>query len=166
MTADNGGRAHFDLEFAATTTQVTSVYRFTRDFYRGIVGDDDQAERLALTLYELLENAVRYSSGDNIRVRVDVGPSDDGRTLCVETVNRADSDHIDKVRTWLSRIHEADDPNKLYQQLMMESLQREEGSGLGLARVRCEAQMDLSYDLSDSKLTVRAKFQVPADQAA
>lgn len=165
MTTGPGGRAHFNLEFAASTMQITSVYRFTRDFYRGVV-DTDQAERLALTLYELLENAVRYSSGDSIRVRVEVGPSDDGRTVAVETVNQADADHIENVRTWLSRIHESDDPNTLYQQLMVESLSRDEGSGLGLARVCCEAQMDLSFDLADSQLTVRASFDMPAGQAA
>ena len=53
-------RPYFHLVFRPNIKLVSTVRRFTGEFYRRVLVDQDLASRLALATHEMLENAVTY----------------------------------------------------------------------------------------------------------
>jgi hypothetical protein len=143
----------FHLVFRPNIKLVSTVRRFTEEFYRRVLANQDLSQRLALATHELLENAVAYSSDAETSIQIEI----ENNVLTICTWNRAAPDHIADIRTLLEQISSASDPKEFYQGLMNKSLEREDGSGLGLARVRSEAEMQLSHEVdTNDRVCIRA----------
>ncbi|HXI96814.1 MAG TPA: hypothetical protein VNG04_11855, partial [Candidatus Acidoferrum sp.] len=56
----------------------------------------------------------------------------------------------------IAELSGAEDPFDVYQRYLMRAATRDEGSGLGLARICVEAQMDVTLELSDQGICVKA----------
>ena len=54
----------------------------------------------------------------------------------------------------------------LYDRMIARSTTRSFGSGLGLARIRAEAEMNLSYSLRGDEVTITAEARVRVKQEA
>ena len=155
--------AYFHLSFAPNLTLVSTVRRFTGDFYRRILADHEVASRLALATHELLENAVAYAADGETRVRVELA----GATLTVRTWNRTSALNREVLTSAIDELSQAPDPGSYYQKLLHETTRRVHGSGLGLARVRAEADMTVSYEIErDDQVCVIATAQIPTAEAA
>lgn len=149
-------RPSFHLAFRPNIKLVTTVRRFTSDFYRRVLVDEELTSRLAVATHEMLENAVAYANDDETEIRIEVT----GSELCVRTWNRAAPDRIEAIKAGIDRVMAADDPEEYYQQQMMIAAKRTDGSGLGLARVRNEAEMTLSYEIEHDKVCIRAVTEI------
>lgn len=135
-----------------------SVIGTTRHFVEGVCrtafGPDTDGMRVALAAHELLENAVKYGPGPDAPVRcaLSVEPSE----IRLAVSNQARPDQVQRLAAHLEAVMDGD-PEAMYMRLMEESLERET-SGLGLARIRCEAGAGLELAVDGPELTLTARF--------
>jgi anti-sigma regulatory factor (Ser/Thr protein kinase) len=150
-------RPYFQLVFRPNISLVSTVRRFAGEFYRRVLVDQELTSRLALATHELLENAVTYSSDQETAIRIDI---EDEKLIIIRTWNRANPDRIEAVKTNIDRVMAAPDSELYYQEQMRIAAKRNDGSGLGLARVRNEAELNLNYEIENDKICIRAVAKI------
>ncbi len=143
---------YFHLAFRPNIKLVSTVRRFTGEFYQRVLKDQELASRVALATHEMLENAVAYANDDETSIRIEL----EGDLLSVRTWNKASPERIAALQTSIDRVMDAPDPEAYYQAQMVIAAKRNDGSGLGLARIRNEAEMSLSFQIDEDKACVRA----------
>ena len=144
------------LTFRPTTTLITSTRRFAGDVLGAILRDPDSTSRIALAIHELLENTLKYSTDGQALLDVRVGNEVNGRRRVEVTArNKATPEQANDLGRRIHALSVTDDPMALYVGLMRESAQRS-GSGLGLARIRVEGEMQLSCALEGDAVIVSA----------
>jgi hypothetical protein len=164
MPVDSGGPSSvtllgsFELLFRPSVALVSVVRRFVGDFYQEILGVDGGGQ-LALTTHELLENAVKYGTTGETLLCIDVHRDANGRVVRIRTRNQTNGEHIREVRELVDRL-QGQSAFDLYQKLMRESLSSPGRSGLGLARIAAEADMELSFEVVGSELTILAGCRI------
>jgi hypothetical protein len=161
--------AFFELRFSPDVALVASIRRFVGDFYVRLLGNADVAQGLAMATHEMLENAVSYSYDQRSEFRISVRRGVDAAYVALETKNRATPDRMDLVRRALDEVVGATDPAKLYlDQMRRAAKRRDGGSGLGLGRIRAEADLELAYEIDGDLLTLTARgtYPLPASSAA
>lgn len=167
QTGKDGHLAYLELHFSPSVELISLVRRFVFDFYRQILPDEDAVSRVALTTHELLENAVRYSTNGVATVRIDVStdsPDQTGpRTLTISMENHADESHRIALTGIFDELRCATDPFEHYQKMMVRNARRTDGSGLGLARILAEAEMDLDCVIDDDRVRILARTGVNMD---
>ncbi len=151
--------AYVELSFGPVVELIPFVRKFVTDFYLRVVADRDAVSRVALATHELLENAVRYSVDGETRVRIEV-PQDKKNTILVRTWNRTNPAHIEVVKGMFEDMLAEKDAFAYYQKMMRRTAKLEDESGLGLARIRAEADMDLKYSVDDGFLCIHAEMHV------
>jgi hypothetical protein len=158
--------AHFELSFSPNVSLVSTVRRFVSEFYVQTLKDPDATSQLALATHELLDNAVVYSSDGNTNIRIGVHAERGRVRVIVSTSNRATTANIASAKSSLDAIIAAKDPHALYQTLMHDTAKRATGSGLGLARVRTESEMTVSYEINGETLHLHATAEFRTRDAA
>jgi hypothetical protein len=153
-----------DLSFQARLESVTSVRRFLEVHYRRLVGDAQLISRMAVTVHELLENAAKYSAGGGSRLRVEVDPAAP-HALSVSVANQVDPRHLPGLQETIAELSAAPDPLDVYQRYLLRAATREEGSGLGLARIFVEAEMSVAVELEADRVCVKAVAMPQAGSA-
>lgn len=147
---------YFHLVLQPDLGVVSTIRRFTNELYQRIL-DRGLAARLALATHEVLENAISYSNGRETELRIDI----EGDEVHLRTWNHADPDRMQAIRDGIDRLMAADDPDAYYQERINVSYQRTDGgSGLGLARIRNEADMALSYEIDRDRVCIRATTKI------
>ena len=142
----------FELTFRPNTALVSVVRRFVSDFYDRLLDDSDATSRVALATHELLENAVKYASDGETRLRVEFDPA--AASLTVRTWNRTSAEHLDALRQAFADMEGAGDPLAFYQAAMRKTSKQAEGSGLGLARVLAEAEMSMHLEVEADQVLI------------
>lgn len=152
--------ARFELCFSPDATSIPLVRRFVLDFYAQVLRDAELASRLCMAAHELLENAVSYSTDGRPRLVIDVQHAEGAFDVVISTENRAGATDVEVLQRRLEALAAAPDPAAHYYALMRESARRKTGSGLGLGRVRAEADMELSCQVEEGTVRVyaRARF--------
>ena len=148
----------FELTFSPDIELVTGVRDFVEALYRRILQDGNLSGRVAIATHELLENAVKYTIDGPTYLRVEViMPTDGARAVSIQTRNRADERHVSTLLGYLGEIRASDDPDAYYLQRMRQAARDTQVSQLGLARVRCEAEMQLSCTVEGNTVTIHAE---------
>jgi hypothetical protein len=149
--------AYMELMFRPKMTLISVVRRFVRDFCGQLVADADVASRLALATHELLENAAKYSStGESkLRVQIDRGPST--CRLSVRTWNEAGATEIESLKRACRSVSDASDAFNHYQSRIRETVKNGVRSELGLARIRAEAELTLDCQVEGVVVCVTAE---------
>jgi hypothetical protein len=147
----------FELTFRPDLELVTSVRDFVETLYRRILQDGTLSGRVAIATHELLENAVKYSADGQTQLRVEVTPTAGARAISIRTRNRADARHVSTLLGYLGELRKSDDPDAYYLQRMRQAARNTQVSQLGLARVRCEAEMQLSCIVEGNTVTIHAE---------
>lgn len=142
---------YFHLVLQPNIGLVSTIRRFTNELYQRVL-DKGLAARLALATHEVLENAIAYGSGEDTEFRIDI--EDD--MVNVRTWNRAAPERIAAIKAGIDHLMASPDPDAYYQEQMNVTSKRTDGSGLGLARVRNEAEMALSYEIHEDRVCIRA----------
>jgi hypothetical protein len=155
VTVDND-LVSCEMQFRPNVMLVSIVRRFVEGFYRLALNDNGAvSERVALATHELLENAVKYSSSGETGLRIEVDQKPTPWDIRVTTWNRATAEHQRLLREQFQRFESTmkeEELFALYQKLMVEAVERGHGSGLGLVRVRSEADMTLALDVDEAHL--------------
>jgi hypothetical protein len=148
------------LAFRPGIDLISSTRRFVTDFFDGVVADPDASSRVAMTIHELLENVFKYSVDGCAKVDIALGDRAEQKVVRILSTNRASVDRLHELTRRLDELSGAEDPVKLYYRIIAQSAKRKEGSGLGLARIRAEGEMDLSYMIEGDQITIVAETPV------
>jgi hypothetical protein len=152
----------FELEFTPNLRLVPIVRRFVSDFYGEVFDDEEVVSRLALSTHELMENAIQHNSGGEARLLVELRDVDGEKHISVRIGNPTWPESISKLSLLLEAMARAPDPLQFYLQLMAQSARQTEGSGLGLARIRFEGEMQLSHTVRGEWVEITASTTCPA----
>ena len=148
--------AYFQVSFRPSLTLVSTVRRFTEQFYARMLDDRALSSRVALATHELLENAVAYATDGETSVRVEL----EADAVAVKTWNRAAPARLADLVERIDRLNAAPDPDAYYRQAIEETARRTDGSGLGLVRVRAEAEMAVTCEVVDDRVCIQARARL------
>ncbi|MBN1698747.1 MAG: hypothetical protein JW881_14625 [Spirochaetales bacterium] len=117
------------------------------------------AAAAALATSELLENAVKFSKGEEIGLTIVyiLSPPRNGKVM-ITVDNVSDSKHIKTLRSLLAEIHK-NTPQQAYLRKMKEITERDfhdSTSRLGLARIHYEAMADCSLKVNRNHVSITA----------
>jgi len=146
-----------ELTFHPNLELVTDVRDFVEKFYQRVLADGDLSGRLAIATHELLENTVKYSIDGKTNLLIEIGPATGPRALTVRTRNRAADRHVTSLLAYLDEMHASVDPTDYYHQRMRRAARSRDASQLGLARVHCEAEMQLTCTVEGDTVTINAE---------
>lgn len=147
----------FELRFRPTVALVSTVRRFVSDFYADLLSPD-LSHSLAMATHEMLENAVHYSIDQRSELTIAAKREAGAVVVSIRTRNRATTDRLEKVRIALDEVVNTDDVAGMYNRLVRRAAKRTDGgSGLGLGRIRAEADLALSYVIDGDTISVTAE---------
>ena len=146
---------YLQVSFRPNVKLVSTVRKFTEEFYEHMLDDRDVTDKVALATHELLENAVAYASDGETGVRVELGDDE----LVVKTWNRITPERLEALEQIFVEMNESD-PDEYYQTMLKKTAYRTDGSGLGLARVRAEAEMAVTYEVSPGRICIQASTPI------
>lgn len=146
------GPMYLELSFQPSIELISVVRRFVASVHQRLKVSKDLTARVALATHELLENATKYSTNGSTRLRIEVLREGEHDRVRICTWNHTLPHHRENLKAGLDEMQGAADPFAHYQTLMVRTSKRDDGSGLGLARIRVEAEMDVSYELGDDGL--------------
>ena len=152
--------AQLTMHFRPTFELISSAREFVTQFYDAILVDPDTTSRVALTAQELLENATKYSTDGATSLEINVTSEGDGHVLSVQTSNGANPRHLAELQRRIETMQQSGDAFGYYTDLMMRTAKAVDGSGLGLARVWAEAEMDIHCNIVGTEATIIARMNV------
>jgi hypothetical protein len=151
---------HLSMCFSPSFELISSAREFVAQFYDAILDDPDTTSRVALTTQELLENATKYSTTGSTVLQIHVTREESGHFLSVRTSNDATPDHLGELQRRFDDMQRCADAFDYYTDLMLRTARASETSGLGLARVWAEGEMDVRCDIVGSEATITARTRV------
>jgi two-component sensor histidine kinase len=153
-----------DLACAPGLDQVPSIREFIESYYQIVLRDPDLISRIAIAAHELLENAAKYSSRGGSRLRIEIKGGAAPGKVSVSVSNVADPARLEELKGTISALGKTDDAAELYQAYIERAARRDEGSGLGLARIRAEAEMSLVLELEGNQVCVKAETPLQQEE--
>src|SRR5205085_11065659 len=126
--------------------------------YRDVLTQDEN-DRIAIAAHELLENLLKYSTEGISTFDVEICRRNGDAYVRLQTRNHTSVEHLGDLRRTMDAILYGGDPARVYDRLLATSPHRT-GSGLGLARIRAEAEMDLAYITDGFVVTLTAERPV------
>ncbi|MFW6362254.1 MAG: ATP-binding protein [Spirochaeta sp.] len=144
------GHAYVDITFGPRWKYISVTRNYVQSFIAIGLAGQSKADKIAMAVSELLENAVKYSAGEETRIRLEVRP--DEKKIVVAVSNKTDPSREEELRRIYARVNEGD-PLQTFIEMMREATTRTDGkSQLGLARIRHEVGADIHLDISEDHL--------------
>ncbi len=140
---------------------VDEIRRFVESFCSCACPGQSREAQVALAVHELMQNAIPHAGGESVDLTLQVDPTADRIEIAVS--NPASDEQFQDFKGRLDRINQEPDPLQSYLRAMAEAPMNQRG-GLGLARVRFEAQLELSITREGSRITVLAWGRLRAPQ--
>lgn len=147
-------RASVHLSFEPCEQFVSGIARLAREFCRMTLADADAVSRVHMAVHELTENLVKYGSNQDVGVEVELERHDGATLVRIRSRNRATPERLEKAVLLLTRLREAPDAMAYYDQLIRDSAPLEGISGLGLARIRAEGELEVDFRVEGDELWI------------
>jgi hypothetical protein len=159
MTDPSDARAlvSLTLSFRPLASQIGPLRTLVSDLCKPHLADADGLSRLLLAAHEMLENIVKYSVGEAAEFHLHLEARPDGVLVRLRTKNRAAPERMADARWRLDALAKAPDPIAHYDELIRESAGQLDVSGLGLARIPAESEMELCYATEQDWLILTAE---------
>lgn len=141
---------------------VSTVRRFVEETFEKLVGDPEAVFRISMTAHELLENGAKYAVGHRVLLRVTLDEGEGGARAQIAISDETTPEHVARLRARIDEIGRAEDPFALYQTYMRRTSKLRDESGLGLARIRAEGEMNLALEVTGATVTIIAQALIPA----
>jgi hypothetical protein len=151
---------NFELSLEPNPRMVSIVRRFVEETFEKLIGDPEAIFRVSMTAHELLENGAKYAVGKRAVLRVKLEERSGGASACIAITNETTPEHVERLKVRVAEISRAEDPFALYQSLMRRSSKLRDESGLGLARIRAEGEMQLGLEVDGNTVTILATATV------
>ena len=145
-----------ELRFEPCAALISVTRRFVRDFYQELLPDPETVAVLALATHELLENTVKYSNDGRASLLIAVDGAGANLLVRVQTRNAARPEHVTELERRFACMRSAADRFAYYHAEIEESVRASSGSGLGLARIFAETEMDLSLTVTGGDVEITA----------
>lgn len=151
-TSNHTASAVLYLRMEPSWGQVDEIRQFVESFCASASAGPERKEQLALATHELVQNAIAHANSPHIELKLELN-RETGRVE-VSVSNMAGADQIAVLRSRLARTLSHANPLDGYVAAMREA--PEERGGIGLARIRFEAALDLEIEVEGEKVTVHA----------
>lgn len=149
------------LAFEPSQRLAERIVTWVTDFCELSLQDIRLGARLHLAAHELVENLVKYGKESSVRLDVEVERVERASILRLRTCNAAAPERLDEAVRILTGLRDAEDPVAFYDQLVLESAPRQGVSGLGLARIRVEGELDLDFRVDGNQLSIVVQTTFP-----
>jgi hypothetical protein len=155
-----GDAAVLFLRMQPSWVVVDDIRRFVETFCANACPWAAREEQVALATHELVQNAIANAATPDIELKLEVDQARE--RVQVSVSNHARPDQIDVLRTRLAWTQSHADPLEGYVAAMSE----DPGSrgGIGLARIRFEAALDLALEVEGEKVTIHAAGPLAAPE--
>lgn len=150
-------KCFLELIFGPKWKYIATVRAFLQSFLtvslkRGLA----KAEIISMAVSELLENSIKYGTESGIKVFVELAETEDRIIVSVENFSSKES--IAELLKEVKRV-KSGPADKIYLEKMQEAAMRTDGgSQLGLARIRHEANAEISVTVTDDLVAVTTEF--------
>jgi anti-sigma regulatory factor (Ser/Thr protein kinase) len=132
---------------------IDEIRRFVESFCSCSCEAQHREAQLALAVHELMQNAVPHAHEEEVDLVLEVDPSADRVEVAV--TNRCSEAEFRTLQERVERMNREPDALRHYIEAMRNAPKQARG-GLGLARVRFEAQLEVSLSRSAGRVTVHA----------
>lgn len=150
----------FELSLEVNPRLVSVTRRFVEEALERAVDDPDITARLSMAAHELLENAAKYAVDRRGLLKVVVEPRNGGARAVVQLTNVTTPAHVERLKNSFAEMSSSDDAFTLYAELMKRNARDRDVSGLGLARIWAEGEMNLALETRDENVTIMASAVV------
>lgn len=145
-----------ELRFGIHWDYVPITRQYIHNFLTISCGDQSKAEKFAMAVSELLENAVKYSQGSNPYMMVHVDKTQSSIRGMVQ--NSSSPERIESLNELFTTIQKGT-PMEAYVEQMKLAATRDDGkSQLGLARIRYEANAEMDIKVEGDNVTIFLKI--------
>jgi hypothetical protein len=152
-----GDRHYFHLVFEKRPRLVPIMRAFIEGYTAEVVDDADLASRIALTVHELMENAMGYSSDEgSAKLEIEFWRDEGSQRVRVRSSNAASEANVKDVCSITDRLSQAD-VFAVYLEMFEEASRRQQGSKLGLARIAAEADMKICCSHANGRIEIVAE---------
>lgn len=156
MTSSEHASASADavlfLRMQPSWVVVDDIRHFVETFCASACPQAEREEQLALAAHELVQNAIANAATADVELKLEVDHASE--RVCVSVSNCARADQIEVLRSRLDRALSHPDPLQGYVAAMRED--PESRGGIGLARIRYEAALDLALQVDGEWITIHA----------
>jgi len=144
--------AYIELKFGPRWKYIAVVRAFLQNFMALSATDNGRADKIAMATSELLENAVKYATGEETGVGVWLNSEED--TITVSVSNQSSPESIASLKAnWAVAMD--GDPLQVYIKKMQEAAVRTDSkSQLGIVRIRYETGATMSLDVKGDIVTI------------
>ena len=162
-TRPGGHNIHLILRMKPVWVFIDEVRRFVESFCACAIPGANREAQLALTVHELMQNAIPHARGEDVDLLLEVDP--DADRVLVSVTNVCADEEFRALKERIDSMYRERDALAHYVQSMGQTPTSSRG-GLGLPRIRFEAQLDLSVSHAGGRVTVEARgpLRVPAIQ--
>lgn len=148
---------YLELRLEPRWPYIACVRKFIAGFFLIGLSDKERAEQISMAASELLENAIKYASEDDTRLRLEIRRQ--GNEIIMKVENPADPPQINVLRREFALIN-AGDPEEIYLRRMEEAAKTGGQSRLGLIRIRFEAGARLELTTREREVEISAHFAI------
>ncbi len=151
-----------DLKFGPKWTYISTVRTFVENFMAISLSDKKKAGIIAMSVNELIENAIKYSDKESIQIKFQILTNE--KKIYVNVSNHASGEEERNLDSILAEINSLP-PLEAYMNRMKLSIDSPGRSSIGLARIRYESKAEIShtYD-SDGLINVHAAIPIENDE--
>jgi hypothetical protein len=124
------------------------------DFCQMTVGDRETTSRLHMAAHELVENVLKYGTTPEVGLEFELERGDVESYVRLKTRNTAAPEQLEEVTRRVTELRAAADPVAYYDKLIRSTASVIGMSGLGLARIRAEAGLDVNCFVEGREVSI------------
>jgi len=154
-----------DLKFGPKWTYISTVRTFVENFMAISLENKKKAAIIAMSVNELIENAIKYSDKEGIQIKFQIMSNE--KKIYVNVSNHTTIDEEKNLKKILDEINSLP-PLEAYMNRMKSSIDSlNNKSAIGLARVRYESSAELSHSYSeDGFVNVHAAIPIDSQEVS
>jgi hypothetical protein len=148
-----------ELHLDSNPRLVSVVRRFIEEALEKVVDDDqDLVGRLSMAAHELVENGVKYALCDPTVMRIALEQGPGGIRARIAITNQASVENVDRLRAIVADIARTgrSELPELYENYLRRREMNGNSAGVGLVRIRAEAEMSIDCEVTGSMVTIVA----------
>lgn len=147
-----------DLKFGPKWTYISTVRTFVENFMAISLDNKKKAGIIAMSVNELIENAIKYSDSNDIQIKFQIISNE--KKIYVNVSNHSTPDEEKNLDKILSEINSLP-PLEAYMNRMKLSLDTlNNKSSIGLARIRYESDAEISHSFENGLVNVHASIPI------
>jgi hypothetical protein len=162
-------------QFAAARTAVSfsfdrshsvagKIANWLIDFCQMTIEDLETTSRLHMAAHELVENVLKYGSTPEVGLEFELERGKDQSFVRLRTRNTAAPEQLREVTRRVTELKAAADPIAYYDQLIRATAPVMGMSGLGLARIRAEAGLEVDCSVQGREVSIVVQATMRGDK--